>query len=58
MRSAVLELTWYQYFLLDVMAVLTLAAGSAVLVVFLMVRRVLRKFSASNNINMCKKKRG
>jgi glucuronosyltransferase len=43
MRSAVLDLSWYQYFLLDVIAVLALAAGSLLLTVFLVVRAVLRK---------------
>jgi hypothetical protein len=43
MRSAALELSWYQYFLLDVIAVLALAAGSLLLTVFLVVRAVLRK---------------
>jgi hypothetical protein len=43
MRSAVLDLTWYQYFLLDVIAVLILAVGSAVFIAFLILRAVLRK---------------
>jgi glucuronosyltransferase len=43
MRSAVLDLTWYQYFLLDVIAVLILAVGSAVFLAFLLIRAVLRK---------------
>jgi hypothetical protein len=43
MRSAVLDLTWYQYFLLDVIALLALALGSVVFVTFLILRAVLRK---------------
>ncbi|KDR02414.1 hypothetical protein L798_04876, partial [Zootermopsis nevadensis] len=43
MRSAALDLTWYQYFLLDVIAVLTLAAGSSVIGVFLILRSIVRK---------------
>jgi hypothetical protein len=43
MRSAVLDLAWYQYFLLDVIAVIALAVGSVVLIVFMAVRAVLRK---------------
>ena len=43
MRSAVLDLTWYQYFLLDVIAVLALAVVSVVLIVFMTLRAVLGK---------------
>jgi flagellar biosynthesis/type III secretory pathway M-ring protein FliF/YscJ len=51
MRSAVLDLTWYQYFLLDVIAVLALAVLLIVMVVFLMVRAVLRKlFGGESNL--------
>jgi glucuronosyltransferase len=42
-RSAVLDLTWYQYFLLDVIAVLALAVGSILFFVLLALRVVLRK---------------
>jgi hypothetical protein len=41
LRSAVLDLAWYQYFLLDVIAVLALAVGSVVLIVFMILRAVL-----------------
>jgi glucuronosyltransferase len=43
MRSAVLDLAWYQYFLLDVIAVLALAVGSVLVVAFLLLRALLRK---------------
>jgi len=42
-RSAVLDLAWYQYFLLDVIVVLALAVGSAVVVGFLVLRALWRK---------------
>jgi hypothetical protein len=41
MRSAVLDLTWYQYFLLDVIALLALALGSVFLIAFLLLRALL-----------------
>jgi glucuronosyltransferase len=43
LRSAALDLAWYQYFLLDVIAVLALAVGSAVVIVFLILRALWRK---------------
>jgi glucuronosyltransferase len=43
LRSAALDLAWYQYFLLDVIAVLALAVGSVVLIIFLTLRTILRK---------------
>jgi glucuronosyltransferase len=43
LRSAVLDLAWYEYFLLDVIAVLALAVGSVVVVVFLVLRALWRK---------------
>jgi hypothetical protein len=43
MRSAALDLSWYQYFLLDVIAVLLLAGGAVVAVLFLAVRVFVRK---------------
>ena len=43
MRSAVLDLAWYQYLLLDVIAVLTLAVASVVLIVYMPLRAVLGK---------------
>jgi hypothetical protein len=48
MRSAALDLAWYQYFLLDVIAVLVLAAGSLLAVAFLMLRALLRKTFGGN----------
>jgi glucuronosyltransferase len=43
MRSAVLDLAWYQYFLLDVIAVLALATVLIVLITFIILRAVLRR---------------
>jgi glucuronosyltransferase len=43
MRSAVLDLAWYQYFLLDVIAVLALATVSVLLILLLVFRAVLKK---------------
>jgi glucuronosyltransferase len=50
MRSAVLDLAWYQYFLLDVIAVLTLAVGSVLFLVFFMIRALLRKLWGGRGI--------
>ena len=47
MRSAVLDLAWYQYLLLDVIAVLVLAVGSVGLIVFMALRAVLSKICGS-----------
>ncbi|XP_069697674.1 UDP-glycosyltransferase UGT5-like isoform X2 [Periplaneta americana] len=58
MRSAALDLAWYQYFLLDVMAFLVLAVGSVLLIVFLMLRAVFRKLcGGSKKDNMSHKKK-
>ena len=43
MRSGALDLTWYQYFLLDVIAVLALALVSVLLIVYMTLRAVLSK---------------
>jgi hypothetical protein len=43
LRSAALDLAWYQYFLLDVIAVIALAVRSVVLIVFVTLRAVLGK---------------
>jgi glucuronosyltransferase len=43
LRSGALDLTWFQYFLLDVIAVLALALGSVVVVGFLVLRALGRK---------------
>jgi hypothetical protein len=43
LRSAALDLAWYQYFLLDVIAVLALVVGSVVVVGFLVLRALWRK---------------
>jgi hypothetical protein len=47
LRSAVLDLAWYQYFLLDVIAVLAIAVGSVVVIAFVMLRGLLRKLFGS-----------
>jgi hypothetical protein len=56
MRSAALDLTWYQYFLLDVIAVLAVAVGSFIFLVFLMLRAVLKKVWNVKNIDKSSKK--
>ena len=43
LRSAVLDLAWYQYFLLDVTAVLALASVSILLILLLVCRVVLKR---------------
>ena len=43
LRSAVLDLAWYQYFLLDVIVVLALTVGSVVVVSLLLLRALWRK---------------
>ena len=57
MRSAALDLAWYQYFLLDVIAVLALAVGSVVLIVFIILRGLLRRFWFAKNNYKERKKR-
>jgi glucuronosyltransferase len=59
LRSAVLDLNWYQYFLLDVIAVLALVFGTASTVTFFIVRAILRKlfFSASNTKSVSQNKK-
>ena len=55
-RSAVLDLAWYQYFLLDVIAVLALGVGTVVLIVFMILRLVLRRvWGVKNNYKERKK---
>jgi glucuronosyltransferase len=44
-HSAVLDLTWYQYFLLDVIALLAIAAVCVQFVVLLISRAVIRRVS-------------
>ena len=54
MRSAVLDLAWYQYFLLDVIAVLALAVGLVLVVAFVMLRGMLRKlFGRKTCVQKC-----
>jgi len=43
LRSSVLDLAWYQYFLLDVIAVLALATVSILLILLLVCRAILKK---------------
>jgi len=43
LRSAVLDLTWYQYLLLDVIAVLALASVSILLILLLVCIVILKK---------------
>jgi hypothetical protein len=58
LRSAVLDRTWYQYFLLDVIAVLALAFGAASTVTSFIFRAILRKLccGASRPIALVKTK--
>ena len=42
MRSAALDLTWYQYFLIDVIAVLMLAAIVTLLLIFVVFRYIYK----------------
>jgi hypothetical protein len=57
MRSAALDLTWYQYFLLDVIAVLTLAVGSFISLLFFILRAVMKQVWGVKNIAQSSKKR-
>jgi glucuronosyltransferase len=43
MRSAVLDLAWYQYFLLDVIVVLALVAVCLLVTVYYISRAVIRR---------------
>ena len=56
LRSAVLDLAWYQYLLQDVIAVLALAFGAMVLLVYMILRLVLRRvWGVKNNYKERKK---
>jgi hypothetical protein len=58
MRSAVLDLAWYQYFLLDVIAVLALAVVCIIVSLYLMYRTIFRRLishQARKNKNTLKK---
>jgi uncharacterized membrane protein YraQ (UPF0718 family) len=60
LRSAVLDLAWYQYFLLDVIAVLALAFGAASTVTFFIFRAIFRQLfgsaSKAKNVSQNKKR--
>jgi glucuronosyltransferase len=57
LRSAVLDLAWYQYFLLDVISVLALTVGSVVLIVYMILRLVSRRvWGLKKNYNKERKK--
>jgi glucuronosyltransferase len=43
LRSAVMDVAWYQHFLLGVIVMLALAVGSVVLIVYMTLRAVLGK---------------
>jgi uncharacterized protein YneF (UPF0154 family) len=43
MRSAALDLAWYQYFLLDVIAILALVAVCVLVTVYFLSRAVIRR---------------
>jgi hypothetical protein len=43
LRSAVLDLAWYQYFLLDVVAALALSSVSILLILLLVCKVILKK---------------
>jgi len=45
LRSALLDLAWYQYFLLDVIAVLALASVCILLILLLVCRVILKKLN-------------
>ena len=47
LRSAVLDLAWYQYLLLDVVAVLALVAVCLLVAVYFMSRAVISRLSAT-----------
>ena len=47
LRSAVLDLAWYQYLLLDVVAVLSLVAVCLLVAVYFMSRAVFSRLSAT-----------
>jgi hypothetical protein len=55
MRSAALDLTWYQYFLLDVIAVLAIALIFVLFFVFLILRTLLRKMYGGSKRDAIKK---
>ena len=59
MRSAALDLAWYQYFLLDVIAVLVLGLGVVLFIVFLIIRAIFKFFCgvSKRNVQVSTKKK-
>jgi glucuronosyltransferase len=55
MRSAALDLTWYQYFLLDVIAALALVLGLILFFIYLIIGALLRKFCGGSKRDVDKK---
>jgi hypothetical protein len=56
MRSAAVELAWYQYLLLDVIAVLFLAVVAVLTVIYLIVKKLLSLCLRSRNEQKTKPK--
>jgi hypothetical protein len=50
MRSAALDLTWYQYLLIDVIALLASAVGSVLLIAFIVLRTFARRLFGGKKI--------
>ncbi|XP_021934412.1 UDP-glucuronosyltransferase 2B20-like [Zootermopsis nevadensis] len=51
MRSAALDLAWYQYFLLDVIAALAFSVGFVSFILFLICRAIFKKVCSSTSTN-------
>ncbi|KAJ9601563.1 hypothetical protein L9F63_000306, partial [Diploptera punctata] len=57
MRSAALDLTWYQYFLLDVIAVLILASLTILIILFVIIRAIFRLVCRKSKPKLTSKKK-